>query len=390
MKMKSIFLSMLAIAALASCSKEEENPSPPVPQGEKMVVELTIGSGSLSTKAAGTATNDNDKTITDLTVFGVNPTSGAVVTKKYFNNLTDATGGKKKVNFETTDQTKGIYVIANIGKDLTTGSEELNVQTFKELQNAKASLIVTTPSNQPSQTEGKVLMSGSTSTITGTIGGSTPATASVSLGFIASKIILKSLKRGAGSTGTYGSDFEFKNAILTNVQTSAYYLVDQSSFIGAITGDVRPAITKTWATGLTGQTDTEVADFKQTLTITDFAPDATATQDIAYWYVFENDEAIGGSGKPTTLLIHYLWKETVGSTMTKEMYFPITFHTNDGGAIEPGKAYNVSLTFNGNFSPGGTGGGGTPDPDTPIVPGSVDVEVTPASWTDQAADKPFN
>lgn len=386
--MKSIFLSMLAIAVLASCSKEESS-VPPGPEGKEMVVELTIGSGSLSSRAAGVATNASDKAITNLTVFGVNPTTGAVVTKKYFGTLTDAGGGNKKVNFETTDQTTEIHVIANIGSDLTTGGGALDVQTFKSLKNAQASLIVT-PGNAPSQTQGNVLMSGSTSTINGTIGGATPATASVSLNFIASKIILKSLKRGAASVGTYGTDFELKNAILTNVQTSAYYLRDNDSYIGVIAAGVRPAITKTWATGRSGQTDTEVTDFSQAISIADFTPDATATEDIGYWYIFENDEAIGGGGKPTSLLIHYLWKETTVGLMNKDMYLPITFHTNDGGAIEPGKAYNVSLTFNGNFSPDGTGGGGTPDPDTPIVPGSVDVTVTPAAWTDQTTEKPFD
>lgn len=43
--MKSIFLSMLAIAALASCTKENFNVDPPVPQGEKMLVDITLSSG---------------------------------------------------------------------------------------------------------------------------------------------------------------------------------------------------------------------------------------------------------------------------------------------------------------------------------------------------------
>lgn len=79
--------------------------------------------------------------------------------------------------------------------------------------------------------------------------------------------------------------------------------------------------------------------------------------------------------------------------MTTPMYFPVTFIANDASTIEPGKAYNVSLTIHGNFKPtdqgGGGGGGGTPDPDTPIVPGSVDVTVTPADWGDVSVNKPF-
>lgn len=390
MKVKSIFLSMLAIAALVSCSKEEENISPPVPQGEKMVVELTIGGAALSTKAAGEATNDNDKTITDLTVFGVNTTTDAIITKKYFSAPTsDGSNGNKKVVFETTDQTTEIHVIANLGQDLTGSGKALNVNTLKALKNAKTSLIVTSSGAAPAQTEGNVVMSGSTTTVTPGVSGAN-ATASVSLNFIASKIILKSLSRAASSVGDYGTDFKFENALLTNVQTSAYYVRDNSSYIGAISTDIRPAIAESWATGRSGQSDTEVTDFNQSLSsITTFAPGDAATQNIAYWYVFENSNAT----KHTTLLIEYLWKETQSGAMDKKMYFPVTFMTGDANKIEPGKAYNVSMTFKGNFKPkddgGGGGGGGTTDPDTPIVPGSVDVTVTPATWTTATTDKEF-
>ena len=392
MKVKSIFLSMLAIATLASCSKEDAGVDPPVPQGKAKVIEVTIGSGSLSSKATGAATNATDKTINDLTVFGVNTTSGAIITKKYFGTLTDAGTGKKKVNFETTDQTDEIYVVANIGQDLTTQGKALNVSNVKGLKNAQASLLVTSPSVAPAQTEGKVLMSGSTSTITSDIGGNNPATADVTLNFIASKIILKSLKRDGLSTGDYGTDFKLQNAYLTHVQTSAYYIMDNNSFIGAITGDQRPAITPTWATGRNGVAgETEVADFKEDLAtkVTSFGPGDAATEDIAYWYVFENSSTT----THTTLLIEYLWKESSTGAMTTPMYFPVTFIANDASTIEPGKAYNVSLTIHGNFKPtdqgGGGGGGGTPDPDTPIVPGSVDVTVTPADWGDVSVNKPF-
>lgn len=390
MKVKSIFLSMLAIAALVSCSKEEENISPPVPQGEKMVVELTIGGAALSTKAAGEATNDNDKTITDLTVFGVNTTTDAIITKKYFSAPTsDGSNGNKKVVFETTDQTTEIHVIANLGQDLTGSGKALNVNTLKALKNAKTSLIVTSSGAAPAQTEGNVVMSGSTTTVTPGQGGAN-ATASVPLNFIASKIILKSLSRTASSEGVYGTDFKFENALLTNVQTSAYYIIDNNSYIGAISTDIRPAIAESWATGRSGQSDTEVADYNQSLSsITQFNPGDAATQNIAYWYVFENSNAT----KHTTLLIEYLWKETQSGAMDKKMYFPVTFMTGDANKIEPGKAYNVSMTFKGNFKPkddgGGGGGGGTTDPDTPIVPGSVDVTVTPATWTTATTDKEF-
>lgn len=396
MKVKSIFLSMLAIAVLASCSKEEPNPSPPGPQGEPMVVKLTIGGKPLTTKAAGAADNATDQTIDNLTLFGVNGTSGNVITKKYFgsSNLTAGAGQAKVATFETTDQTTEIYAIANIGSDLTTGATDvLNVPTLKALKNAKASLLST---GSPAQTQGNVLMSGSTTSITD--GGGGNRTASITLNFIASKIILKSLTRDAASTGAYGTDFQFQAAQLNHVNTAAYYMADADSYIGAIaTNSVRPAISLSWATGMaSGGSGTVVADFSQSLlasvTTGNFAPGSAAVEDLGYWYVFENGEA----ATPTTLLIHYLWKETNAGTMTTNMYFPVTFHANHDGGLQPGQAYNVALTFKGNFLPtdnpgggGGTGGGGTTDPDTPIKPGDVTVTVTPTAWGSTAVNKPF-
>lgn len=395
MKMKSIFLSMLAIAALASCTKENFNVDPPGPKGDEMVVELTINGSSLSSKAGivGTpADNKTDKTISNLTVFGVNTVTGTIITKKYFGTLVDGSDpGSKKVTFATTDQTTQIHVIANIGADLTGGDNPLNVNTLKALQNVSASLIVPA-TREPKQTQGDVLMSGFTTTVSPSAGEGLNATASVTLNFIASKIILKALQRTTTSTGTYGTDFQFKHAIMTNVQTNAYYVRGTDSYIDAIAGDIRPAITAAFATGRTTepQTDTKVADFSQEIpvTITTF-DDTHPIKDIAYWYVFENPDAT----KHTTLLIEYVWKEKSTVEKMTTMYFPVTFGGGDKDLIEPGKSYGVTLTFNNNFKPedqgGGGGGGGTTDPDTPIVPGSVDVTVVPAEWSPATADKDF-
>lgn len=397
MKVKSIFVSMLAIAALASCARQEFI-DPPGPKGKEMVVDLTISGSALSTsKAAGAATNATDKTIKDLTVFGVNQTSGAVITKKYFatGELTDDTGtpGNKIVEFATTDQTTEIHVIANIGEDLTVAGKDLNVNSLKSLQNVKASLIVPV-TNAPKQTEGNVLMSGSTQAVipatpAGPGGaGAANGTASVILNFIASKIILTALNRTATSQGVYGTDFTFDNALLTNVQTSAYYVRDAGSYIGEIAAGVRPALAPlTWATGRNGQADQEVTDFNQTISTTNF-DNTHPIENVAYWYVFENSDQT----KHTNLLIQYSWLKTTDQPMVTQ-YFPVTFGGGDKPAIEPGQAYAVTLTFNGDFRPenqgGGGGGGGTDDPDTPVVPGAVDVTVTPTDWNDAPTAKPF-
>ena len=388
--MKSIFLSMLAIATLASCSKEEENPSPPGPQGEEVIVTLTIGGTQLQSKAAGTADNDGDKDVKNLSIFGVDPATDVVVSKMYTTSPAGAVGGAKTVTFNTSTVTKAIYVVANTSADLTTGGGALNVNTLSALKQATASLVNGTPA--PTQTQGIVLMSGEAVDLDFT--GQAPYTAAVNLNYIGAKIILRKVTRGAGSQGTYNTDFNLQNVILANVNTSAYFFKgDQvggrDSYISAIAAaSLRPAITKVLATGMAGG-GTVVADYNLTWSPAAFAPSAVE-ENIGYWYVFENDDATS----PTTLLIKYGWKENKNDQDFKEMYFPVRFVTGDGAPIEPGKAYAVDLTLNGDFrskDDGGGGGGGTPDPDAPVVNVDVTVTVTPVAWDTQTSiDKPFN
>ena len=60
-----------------------------------------------------------------------------------------------------------------------------------------------------------------------------------------------------------------------------------------------------------------------------------------------------------------------------------------GHTIVPGKYYNVVVTLNGDVAAGQ--GGGTTNPEVPVVTSSVQVTVTPASWGAKInVDKDFN
>lgn len=391
MKMKSIFLSMLAIAALSGCSKEE-NVSPPGPQGEPVTVKLTIGGSPLTSKASGAANNSGDIAVTNLSVFGVNAT-GTVVSKMYATSLTDAGGGQKTVDFTTSTQVTSIYVVANTASDLTTGSGALNVASLKGLKGATASLLT---ASAPSQAEGRVLMAGENPSVTITPG--TTNNIGVNLGYIGAKIILRSVKRGASSQGTYNTDFNLQNVYLNNVNTSAYFFAEGGSHLAEIQtqGSDRPAITKALATGMpAGGSGTVVADFAQVFSPGSFNPN-DQEENVGYWFVFENNESL--TGTPTTLLIHYGWKPNQGDQNFTDMYFPVRFAAGDAfasGTIEPGHAYAVDITLNGNFKSlddgGSGGGGGTDDPDVPVVSTEVTVTVTPVAWnTTVSVDKPFD
>lgn len=387
--MKSIFLSMLAIATLASCSKEEENPLPPVPQGEKMMVEFSLNTGA-DTKASGVPGADEDKAISDITVFFVDG-AGSIITKKYLatGDLTDATG-VKTATVETKSTAVKLLAITNVGSDLTTGANPFNVGSETLLKAVVRSLLTGTSTTQ---VKGNLLMSAEGNLTDKSTGAPWTAKAEVTANFIAAKITLSSISLGTGVQGTFGSteDFSFDGAYLLNVQTNSYYFPNAGSYVSATPNYVN-GVNWQGAWG-TDPGHAVVSEFNLDLSsITSMDNPAT---DQGHFYVFENRPTSAAKTEfPTTLVIQVDWlkKKTAPEERVKKM-FNVIFAPGEAGVIEAGKAYNVSLTFNGDFRPtddgGGSGGGGTDTPDEPNLPTNVTVKVTPASWTDTATNKPF-
>lgn len=393
--MKSVLVSMLAIAALASCSRQEFVDPPGPQEGGKMLVDITLNSGE-TTKASGAATVADDKTISDVTVFFLNPTN-QIVSKQWVDGsgLTDDGSGVKTATLETRSTATQMMVIANLGGDRTTGT--LNVSTKAQLQAVVQSLINTDNPPLPVQVTGDVLMSGEGTVDNMTAspdGSASTADASVTLNFIAAKITLSSIELGADVKGDYGTDFKFTRAFLLNVQTNSWYFPTASSYIPD---------PKAYANGSAWDASwgvdpgyPVVADFNQALNF----PDMNAAKtDIAHWYVFENNPtSVQQAEHPTILVVEVEWTKTkadadAGVTEEKVMkMFNVIFAPGDKGEIKAGQAYNVALTFNGDFRPenqGGNGGGGDDKPDQPNVNANVAITVTPADWTDQATPKPF-
>lgn len=105
--MKTVFLSMLAIAALASCSRQDFiDPHGGPQEGDKMLVDITLGNGEM-TRAQGVpgADGTEEKTISDITVFFLN-SSNQIVSRTFVSgpsNLIDdqENPGHKKATVET-------------------------------------------------------------------------------------------------------------------------------------------------------------------------------------------------------------------------------------------------------------------------------------------------
>lgn len=397
MKVKSIFVSMLAIAALASCSRQEfVDPGLGPQEGSKMLVDITLSNGE-QTKAQGVATADDDKKINDVTVFFLNNLD-QIVSKQWVEgtSLTDGADGVKTATVETRSTATKMMVIANIGEDRTTGT--LNVSTKANLEGIVQSLINDDNPPLPVQVKGEVFMSGEGTVLDmtpGADGAASTATAAVTLNFVAAKITLSKIELGNDVKGVYGEDFKFTRAFLLNVQTNSWYFPTAASYLPDA---------KAYANGVAWDADNwgsddpgypVVADFNQSLTAI-ASPTDLPKENIAHWYVFENKPATVAD-HPTILVVEVEWRkvkaggEIAQDEKVKKM-FNVIFHSSDKGVINAGKAYDVSLTFNGNFLPeidGGNGGGGSETPDEPNVNANVSITVTPADWTTENTEKPF-
>ena len=410
--MKTVFLSMLAIAALASCSRQEFiDPHGGPQEGDKMLVDITLGNGEM-TRAADVPNDTEEKTITDITVFFLN-NSNQIVSRTFvtggslINDPDDTQGEKKKATVETRTTATRVMVIANIGEDRTGTGKALNVSTRDQLEAVLQDLVFedgTPPALVPFQEKNNLLMSGEGTVLPMTPGG-TPtepftSTASVDLNYIAAKITLKSITVTNQAQGDYGDgkDFVFTKAYLLNVQTKSHYF---SPYLP--TADLA-FVNGTWDTDAWGASDLPIAkDFEQKLTIASITKDAPV-ENLAHWYVFENKPAsTAKTDNPTILAVQVKWLEEKqgeykadGTQVDVDKYvlknFNVIFAPGDKDIIEAGKAYDVALTFSGDFRPGtsgGNAGGGEDKPDEPNIKANVTVTVTPAVWKPETTEKPF-
>lgn len=405
--MKTVFLSMLAIAALASCSRQEFiDPHGGPQEGDKMLVDITLGNGEM-TKATGVPEADGteEKTITDITVFFLNG-ADQIVSRTFVTgpDLTDdgQNPGHKKATVETRTTASQVMVIANIGENRTGTDQALNVSTKAQLEAVLQDLVFedgTPPELVPFQEKGNLLMSGIGGVSQMAPGGipTDPFTAeaSVDLKYIAAKITLRSITVTDKALGKYGDgqDFVFTKAYLLNVQTKSHYF---PTYLPA-TADLAFA-NGTWEESWGTSNLPIVKDFEEKLAITSITPN-TAVENLAHWYVFENKPAsTTKDDNPTILAVQIKWKEKEANRgdIPEDVYalknFNVIFAPGDKGIIEAGKAYDVALSFSGDFRPGtsgGNAGGGEDKPDEPNIKANVTVTVTPAEWDPALTEKPF-
>lgn len=363
--MKKIKFLAVALAAFTmfSCTNDEvENLGNNVP-GEQAVLTIKLkgdGDNQAQSRAAGPATDTEDAVINDYLVFLFRD-GGALDCAPHEGN----SGATVTIRTGTTAAKKA-YVIANTGA--LAGGPFATVKTETDLLAVTGSLMDNTD-NASTQTKTNLWMSGENDvTFNGTTG-----TTTVTLSYVAAKIQLivkDNRKNMSGGTIQITDDevvllFAGKSGKFFGTQKSV-----QTDFYTADDSYNNPF--KTNVTKSTALSDAVTVPF---------APNAGGTV-FNHFYTFGND----GTTQPTILAIKST--KTVNSTPST-IYYPVHFTTADAGhTIEPGKSYTVTVTLNGDVEAGA--GGGTTDPEAPVISSSIEVTVTAAQWVTQPVSKEFN
>lgn len=406
MKVKSLLLSMCAIAALASCSQNDDEITSVNDAPEAKVTIKFAGSGA-ATRAGEIGTGD--AVINKLTAFFFN-SSGALIKSPVNANLATDVKNTNEVTLATTTDATQVVLVANApqGVDYTGVT---NISKLKEV--VISSLGVTIGENTPiTQTSTNLTMSG----WGGITMGENKGTATVQLHFISARISKITFKfTDVDSQAHYGANeaalddpeqawFTIKQAYLMTAQTKSTLIPDNAT-VSAWDGRFGPTTGFEYTGGVkwgTGQWQPAKGNHKVSadyLNSTISAPSSGTIDNVVGanpWYVFENN-----STDQTAVVVEALcniYNHDTKKTEKKSRYFTVYFGEKKAGAsagnfdiIKAGNDYSITLTAKSTFDPKtGTGGGSTPDPTKPSVEADVTITVNTATWTANATiDKEF-
>lgn len=407
MKVKSLFLSMCAIAALASCSQSDDVAPAGSDAPEAKVILKLEGDGVNATRAPGAEepATESGAAIKDVTVFFFNP-RGFIVGKPQYIEAASISNP-----ITTTTDAAEVVVIANLGDKTADGTFD-GIASLSRLQKLDFSSIATDGTGKVTVNQSKDnLYSSGMGEITFN---DNTGTAEVQLHFVAARIKTVKIAWTAGQNYAATEQalkddntkwFTIKKVYMMTAQTNSPLIpattgtwkgfVPQSyAFAGGVAWGVAPW---TWADNNIGepkQTDDYLAlaaDLVESTSNFNQIDNALASKS---WYLFENSPA---STHPTGLVIEVLWRSKDQSTEVNDLlpkYFTMYFgESGTSGAAQPlleaGKTYDMTLSLKGGFQPGGNAGGGGDDPTKPSVDASVEVSVNVAKWTTAEITKDF-
>lgn len=398
MKVKSLLLSMCAIAALASCSQNDDAAPTGNDSPKAQVILKLEGDGVTNTRVAGDAeaATEDGAAIKNVTVFFFNQT-GFIVGAPKFIVAADINNP-----ITTTTDAAEVVVIANLGDKTSDGTFD-GIASLSQLQKldfssvddgATGATVNQSKDNLYSSGMGEITFNENT------------GTASVQLHFVVAKV--KTVKISWKSGQNYAATetelttditkwFAIKKVYMMTAQTKSPLVpsnITEASWGGFVPQSYAFAGGMAWGTTPWIWTGSNTP--KQTDNYLAVASDLTATGDkidnalaSKSWYLFENSPA---SNHPTGVVIEVLWRSKESSTEPNDLltkYFTMYFgeagaNTTTQPLLTAGKTYDMSLSLKGDFKPGGNAGGGGDDPTKPSVDASVTVTVTAAQWTTTA------
>lgn len=401
---------MCALAALASCSQNDDEVTPTGSEATVARVTLQLEGDGVGTRAEEAAT-EAGATAKNVTVFFFNKTDFLVGKPQWVSDTKTLPNTPLKT---TTDAVK-LVVIANLGTNQT-GSTFKDVNSLAQLKAVDFSSITSAGSvNTVNQSETNLYSAGM-GAITMKPDGNT-GDATVALHFVTAKINKVNIKWTPASSAHYAVDeaalklpandpwFAIRQVYVMTAQTNSP-LIPANATESAWTGNFIPK-TYAFAGGVAWTTDKKPwkwEDSKITQPVqTDSylvkpMPQAGTNEivnviaDKKSWYLFENPNA---STHPTGIIIEIVWKSKADAQESDYLtkYFTVYFGEKMTGGNQPlleaGKSYGVTLTLTGDFKPGGNAGGGGDTPDTPSVDASITVKVETAKWNTVAMSKDF-
>lgn len=359
--MKKIKCLAVALAALTmlSCSKETDLESE-IPSGEKANVTISLQGTETRANVATAPYTDDQKIKNYIAFFFTN--EGTLVSKHYVADPA-ATDANKLV---TTTAAKKVKIVANTGA--LVGNRFANVATEAQLEAISGSLAkqTTSPNDTPTQTGTNVWSVGSGNV---TFTGDNEGTVTVQMLFLAAKIEVIVDDQRTNNDNPANIQITNTHIVLLNAGAEAHFFGSdwglQTSYFNGDASYPDP-------------TNTVVAPFLS----------ETYAATGVYFYAFGNSSTT----QPTILAIKANRVENNGAPTT--VYYPIAFSSADAGAtdtdlaqFEPGHFYTVTLTLKGDVS--GGGGGGTVDPEEPLVKADISVTILEATWSPKAVDKEF-
>lgn len=374
--MKIITMALAAAMMFVSCSKENTADNSGSKPGEKTSVTITIkGNSDGNSKADGIPATDTENEIKDYLVYLFRG-DGTLDCPAF---LVSDGATTTKIGNATTAAVKA-YVVANTGAKLVDGKlvgmfkdvkKEADIEgVFGDLQAAdqKAGNLWMSGFGKVDHTEGKD--ENQAPVFTGK--------ATVSLNFVTARIALTVVDKRENKNGPNISIKDNSIVLLFAGKKGLFFgsKENKEKQDGFYSGD------KTY--NINASADLWEAGLKTDIVATGFDEESEEdTKNKYHFYTFGND----AKNRPTVLAIR--------STKTEKdktpyvVYFPVTFKLEDAKTtIEPGKSYNVRITLKGDINNGE--GGGTPDPEDPVISSKVDITVEAAKWNPVLVTKDFN